>query len=79
MSPFKGGQSVETLDFTISHPSKSFSSSKCSKLVKRKYIFWAQTCQHMHLQANVIKEYVQDQILPDVVNFCFIRKVPTKV
>jgi hypothetical protein len=33
----------------------------------------------MHLQANVIKEYVQDQILPDVVNFCFIRKVPTKV
>jgi len=32
----------------------------------------------MHLQANVIEEYVQDQILPDVVNFCFIRKVPTK-
>ncbi len=35
MSPFKGGQLVETLDFTISLPSKSFASSKCSKLVKR--------------------------------------------
>jgi hypothetical protein len=36
MSPFKGGQLVETLDFAISLPSKSFSSSKCSTLVKKK-------------------------------------------
>jgi len=56
MSPFKGGQLVETLDFTICLPSKSFSSSKCSKLVKKK-------CLGLHMRAYAStskceKEYV---------------------